>query len=225
MSLPNSYPQAEANYDELDRLVQRALKALMCKQSPPERVWKRIKVELEQEKSPSDRFRISWLPLVLQPALTIWLIVLGAIGLQISSIPHDIRPLSSPSLTPSVAADYLEEDLTSIALAMLQDKAELRLAKTHSKPRLSGSPSCPKAYAAVRPATSAGELGAIEPVRAGIQLPDTGPADQPPIIVPRDFIPNVLSPEGRALMAELSSQRLAVEDRQRKQGGPYRWYR
>jgi hypothetical protein len=94
----------------------------MCKQSPPERVWKRIKVELEKEKSSSNRFQISWFSLVLQPALTVWLIILGAIGLQISSIPHDTHTQSSPSLTPPVAADYVQEDLTPIALAMLQDK-------------------------------------------------------------------------------------------------------
>lgn len=118
MISPNPYPQPEApqpeaGYDELDRLVQRALKALVCEQHPPERVWKRIRVELEQEKSTPNRFQISWLPLVLQPALTMSLIVLGAIGLQISSTPHDIRTSSRPSLTPPVATDYVEDDLTS----------------------------------------------------------------------------------------------------------------
>lgn len=224
MSSPSPHPQAEANYDELDRLVQRALKALVCKQSPPERVWKRIKEELEQEKSSPRRFQMSWLPLVIQPALTISLIVLGAIGLQMASTPHDIRTPSSSSPSPPVATVYVEEDLTSLALAMLQDKADLRLAKSLSRPPASSS-SRSQAHAVARPATGAGELGAIEPVRAGMHLPDTGPADQPPLVVPRDPTPNVLSPEGRALMAELSLKRLIVEERIRQHSGPYQWSR
>ena len=230
MSSPNLYPQSEAaqfetGYNELDRLVQRALRALVCEQRPPERVWKRIKAELEQEKSSPNRFQISWLPLVLQPALTISLIVLGAIGLQILSTPHDIRAPSPPGQSPPVATVYAEEDLTSVALAMLQDKAELRLAKTLSKSSLSGPPSRPQAHAVARPATSSGELGAVEPVRTGIQLSKTGPADQPPLVVPRDPFPNVSSPEGRALMAELSLERLIVEDRIRRHSNPYEWSR
>ncbi len=225
MSSLNLYPQAEASYDELDRLVQRALKALMCEQNPPERVWKRIKEELEQEKSSPHRFQISWLPLVMQPALTISLIVLGAIGLQIVSAPHDIRAPSSPGPSPPMATVYVEEDLTSVALAMLQDKAELRLVKTLSNPSPAGSPSRPQANVVARPATSAGELGAMEPVRAGMHLPDAEPADSSPLVVPRDPFPNVLSPEGRALMADLSLRHLAVEDRQRKHSGPYQWHR
>lgn len=226
MSPPKPYSQAEAVYDELDRLVQRALKALVYEQNPPERVWKRIKVELEKEKSSPSQFQMSWLPLVIQPALTISLILLGAIGLQIASTPHDIQQaLSSPSPSPPVATVYAEEELNALALAMLQDKAELRLAKSLSKPSPASSASRPQAYAVARPATNAGELGAMEPVRAGMYLPDAEPADQPPLIVPRDPSPNVLSPEGRALMAELSLQRLAIEDRQRQHSGPYQWHR
>ncbi len=230
MSPPDPYSQAGAVYDELDRLVQRALKALVYKQNPPERVWKRIKVELEKDKSSPSRFQMSWLPLVIQPALTISLIVLGAIGLQIASTSHDIQQalsqaLSSPSPSPPVATVHAEEDLNALALAMLQDKTELRLAKSLSKPSPAGSAPRPQAYAVARPATNAGELGAMEPVRAGMQRPDAEPADQPPLKVPRDPSPNVLSPEGRALMAELSLQRLAIEDRQRQHSGPYQWHR
>ena len=224
MNSPKPFPQDESGYDELDRLVQRALKALVCEQSPPERVWKRIKEELEQKKSSPRRFQTSWLPLVIQPALTISLIVLGAIGLQIASTPHDIRAPSSSGPSPPVATAYVEEDLTSLALAMLQDKAELRLAKSLSRPPASSS-SRSQARAVARPATGAGELGAMEPVRTGMHLPDAGPADQPPLVVPRDPTPNVLSPEGRALMAELSLKRLIVEDRLRQHSGPYQWSR
>ncbi len=55
--------------------------------------------------------------------------------------------------------------------------------------------------------------------------PDTEPAGQPPLAVPRDPTPNVLSPEGRALMAEISLRRLAVEEQSRIHSGPYRWSR
>ena len=45
MRSPNPYPQSELGYDELDRLIRRALKALN-QHAPPERVWKRIEAEL-----------------------------------------------------------------------------------------------------------------------------------------------------------------------------------
>jgi len=107
---------------------------------------------------------------------------------------------------------------------MLQDKAELRLAKSLSRPPAS-SPSRSQAHVVARTATDAGELGAMEPVRTGMHLPDAGPADQPALVVPRDPTPNVLSPEGRALMAELSLKRLIVEERIRQHSGPYQWSR
>ena len=84
MSSPNPYPQPESSYDELDRLVQSALKALN-QQAPPERVWKRIRAELK-------------------------------------AVP--------------------------------------------------------------RPAPGAGGLRAMEPVRTSLPLPDAGPADQPPVVIP-----------------------------------------
>jgi hypothetical protein len=222
MSSPNPYPQAE---DELDRLVQKALKALVCEQDPPERVWKRIKAHLEQGKSSPSRFEISWFPLVIQPALPLALIVLGTIGLQITSTPHDMRVPSSRGPSPSVATAYVEEDLTPLATAMPQDKTELRLAKTLSNPSFESSPSRRQALVITRLDASAGELAAKELVRAGIQLPKRGPADQSPLAVPRDPSPNVLSPTGRALIAELSLERRIVEDRIRRHSGPYQWSR
>jgi hypothetical protein len=162
---------------------------------------------------------------MLQPALTILVVVLGAIALGKLSDPSDIQIKPSPDSPTPLATVYVEEELTALALAMLQDKDELRLVKTLSKPSPAGSPSGAPAQAVARLATGAGELGAIEPVRAGMHLTDAGPADQPPLIVPRDPIPNVLSPEGRALMAELSLRHRAVEDQQRKHSGPYEWHR
>ena len=224
MNSPNLFPQDESGCDELDRLIRRALKALN-QQVPPARVWKRIRAELDKDKSPPRRLQTTWLSLMLQPALTILVVVLGAIALGKLSDPSDIQIKPSPDSPTPLATVYAEEELTALALAMLQDKDELRLVKTLSKPSPAGSPSGAPAQAVARLATGAGELGAIEPVRAGMHLTDAGPADQPPLIVPRDPIPNVLSPEGRALMAELSLRHRAVEDQQRKHSGPYEWHR
>jgi len=80
MNSPNPFPQDESGCDELDRLIQKALKTLN-QQVPPERVWKRIKVELEKDKSPPRELQTTWLSLMLQPALTLLLVVLGAIAL------------------------------------------------------------------------------------------------------------------------------------------------
>lgn len=49
--------------------------------------------------------------------------------------------------------------------------------------------------------------------------------ENPPVWIPRDAPPNVLSPEGRALKSELTMWYLNAEQRNRLYGGPYPWYR
>lgn len=63
------------------------------------------------------------------------------------------------------------------------------------------------------------------PQSRGTHEPDAQRASPLPVAVPRDPMPNVLSPEGRALMAEITLRRLAVEERALLHSGPYRWYR
>ena len=215
MSSPNPYFQSASSYDDLDRLVTRALKALN-QQVPPDRVWKRIRAELKEDESPPRRFQTTWLPLMVQPAFALLVVLLGTIGLHRLSSTYDTRALSSLSPPPPLAMVAEAEESTYVAQAVLQDKADLQ---SLSKPSLASSLPGSKAHTAPRPAPSAGELGAMEPVRRGIHLPDTGRAEQPPLAVPRD------PSEGRAFLAELSSQHLAAEERQKKHSGPYEWHR
>jgi hypothetical protein len=81
MNSPKPYANHEVNCDELDCLVRRALKAMVSGQEPPERVWKRIGLVLERDKSPPRQSRMPWLSLAVQPALTLLLVMLGGIGL------------------------------------------------------------------------------------------------------------------------------------------------
>jgi hypothetical protein len=77
MSSPNPFSE-----DELDHLVRGALQARVSGQEPPERVWERIKLELEADQSPPPcRVRASWSPLIVQAALTLLLVMLGGVGL------------------------------------------------------------------------------------------------------------------------------------------------
>jgi hypothetical protein len=220
MSSPNPCPQPETSYDELDRLVQGALKALN-QHVPPERVWKRIRAELKKDEAPPRRVQTTWLPLIVQPALTLLVVALGAIALRALPDPFDIRAPSSSDPSPA-ATTYVEQDLNLLAQATLDDKADLH---SLSKPTLTSSPPHPQAPAVRRPAPGAGELGAMGPIRTSPPLPDARPGDQPPVVIPRDPSPNVLSPEGRALIADLTLQRFALEERQRKHSGPYQWHR
>ncbi|MEJ2560142.1 MAG: hypothetical protein P8186_28800 [Anaerolineae bacterium] len=65
MKSPNSYYN-----DELERLVQETLQAWVGTQAPPKHVWKRIRLELEIDKSPPPRrFRLVWRLLVVKSAL------------------------------------------------------------------------------------------------------------------------------------------------------------
>jgi hypothetical protein len=126
MSLPNPYSD-----DELERLVRRTLDARVSGHEPPEHVWKRIKLELETEKSPQPRrLRMAWLPLAVQSALTLLLVMLGGLGLQTLLDPDDVRDPSRDSL-PSVATVYVDEDLVSPGL-VVSDEDELRLLKNRS---------------------------------------------------------------------------------------------
>jgi hypothetical protein len=134
MSLPNPYSD-----DELDRLVQRTLDARVGGQEPPEHVWKRIKLELEAEKSPPPRrVRMAWLPLAVQSALTLLLVMLGGVGLQTLLNPDAARDSSRNSL-PSVATVYVDEDLVSPSQMEISDEDDLRLLKIRSN-----SPSAPR---------------------------------------------------------------------------------
>jgi hypothetical protein len=51
--------------------------------------------------------------------------------------------------------------------------------------------------------------------------PDAEPNDHPPLMVPRDFPPHAMSPEGRALESEFFMRRLAVEEQNLPRSGPY----
>jgi hypothetical protein len=65
MKSPNSYYN-----DELERLVQETLQAWVGTQAPPEHVWKRIRLELEIDKSaPPRRLRLVWRLLVVKSVL------------------------------------------------------------------------------------------------------------------------------------------------------------
>lgn len=189
MNSPKPYPE-----DELDHLVRGALKAQVSDQDPPDHVWKRIKLELEADKAPPPRrFRVRWSPVVVQAALTLLLAMLGGVGLQTLLSPDGARyPTRAPS--PSVTTvDVVEERLAPPALAMLDDRAELRSLKTLSK-------------------------------QNPVHQTDIEPASQPPVVIPRDAPPNIYSPEGRALMAELSWPP-EVEGQNRLHSGPYRWFK
>lgn len=89
----DSYTEDRTEHDELDRLVQRALKALAGNQAPPDCVWRRIKAELEEGKTPRHRFKLPWLSLALQPAPLLLLIVLAGI------VPNTLRPAGRELLT------------------------------------------------------------------------------------------------------------------------------
>ena len=191
----NPTPEYETGCAELDCLVRKALRALVCEQDPPERAWKQIKAQLERREAPRRPFRMPRLPLVIQPALTLLLFVLGGFALRAVSNPYEVRTSSSPRLSSPVSTVSVEEP-ASLALGLSQDKEELRLLKSHSKP------------------------GPVQEQQTVVE-----PADRPPVVIPRDPTPNVLSPEGRAFLAELSLHRLAAEDRQREHGGPYQWHR
>ena len=180
--------------DELDNLVRGALHAQVGEQEAPDRVWQRIKLELEAGRAavtPPQK-RISWSPLVVQAALTLLLVMFGGAGLRTLLSPDGVA-LPTPHVSPTGYAVYGEEQPASPGVPVPDDTAELRTLK-----------------ASLRPLTASQSSAATE--------------STPPIMVPRDAPPNVLSPEGQALKAERSSPPLAQEQHVR-QSGPYPWAR
>jgi hypothetical protein len=119
--------------DELSHLVRGALKARVSGQSPPDRVWKQIRQELEVDQPPPSRVRMPWSPVVLQAALTMLLAVLGGVGLQTLLNTGDVGyPTRVPA--PSASVVQMEVPSASPVLAMDQDKDELRLLRAVPQP-------------------------------------------------------------------------------------------
>jgi hypothetical protein len=130
MNSPNRYPE-----DEMDNLVRGAVRARVSGQEPPDRVWERIKLELEAEESPAPerQSRIAWSPLVAQVALTLMLVLLGGIGLGTLLGPDDaLNP--TRDMTPSQTVAYVANNSSALSAASLRDQAELRLLKTRWNP-------------------------------------------------------------------------------------------
>jgi hypothetical protein len=132
MSSTDSCPQAEQERDELDCLARRALKTLMSGQEPPERVWKRIKLALEKDRSPPQRFPLPWLSLSMQPILTLLLVMLGGIGLQTLLNPVDVRNSSYDPLSLVATVDTDDRSASSNA-AVISEEHDLYLLKTQRR--------------------------------------------------------------------------------------------
>lgn len=115
--------------DELDRLVRIALKALVRGQEPSDLVWKQIKLELEKDTSSPPRFRMPWLSLAIQPALTLLLVMLGWVGLGRPLNPVDVRNSSHDPSSP-VATVRVEERSASSRAAVIAEEHDLYLLKT-----------------------------------------------------------------------------------------------
>jgi hypothetical protein len=109
MSLPNP-PHSS---DELDRLVRGALRARVGRQEPPERVWKRVKLELRPDKSLPSRLRVHWLPVVIQSALTLLLVTLVGVVLQMDLITGDTGRLLPSTIPTTVITVDINEYSTS----------------------------------------------------------------------------------------------------------------
>lgn len=184
MNSPDRYPE-----DELDHVVRRAVKVRLSGQEPPDRVWERIRLELEAEAPPPPRRRqMHRAPLVVQAALTLLLAMLGGIGLQTFLTPDGVRR-SAQEMLPSESMAYVEEQAASPGVVMPDEEAELHSLKALARSRLA--------------------------------LQANTESDDQPLEIPQDMPPNVLSPAGRALQSELAWLRLADEERDRLQGGPY----
>ncbi len=131
MSLPDSsYPE-----DELDRLVQGALKARVGGQEPPGRVWKRIERELGAGTASPRRSRRPWSSLALQTVLTLLLMMIGGVGLQ-TLLNADRLTTLSEDLVPSVTVVVAVESRSPSSAIVISDEADQRLLRTLSKYRL-----------------------------------------------------------------------------------------
>jgi hypothetical protein len=133
MISPDQFSKDETSFDELDHLVRRALQALVARQEPPERVWRLIRREMERDEGPPRRTQMPWLPLVLQPALTLLIVALGGITLWVVLHPEAVHTLPFAS-SPPVAVVYVDEGAAFSATAAFQDKDELRSLKMLSNP-------------------------------------------------------------------------------------------
>lgn len=126
--------------DELDNLVRDALQARVSGQEPSDRVWERIKTEMEADKSPPPReLRLSWPPIAVQVALTLLLVMFGSLGLQ-TLLSSGSEGGLSRDIASSGTGIYLEEGSASPPIAMLQDMAELRSLKARLRPRPTSEP-------------------------------------------------------------------------------------
>jgi len=117
--------------DELDHLVRGALKARVAGQAAPDRVWERIKSELEAGQPAARRsFRLAWPPLVVQAGLTLTLVVVGGVGLRTFLNLDDVRNPSYAS-SPSTTTAYAGEHLAPVPVGMSPlEKRDLYLLKT-----------------------------------------------------------------------------------------------
>jgi hypothetical protein len=113
--------------DELDPLVRGALKARVSGLEPPDRVWEHIKVELEAEQPapPRRSQQVAWMPLAVQAALTLLLVMLGGFGLRTLLVPNSLQD-SLPNTTPAQTIAYVGEPSVSSAVVVFDDQAELR---------------------------------------------------------------------------------------------------
>ena len=213
MNSPNRYSE-----DDLDHLVRGALQARVSGQEPPDHVWGRIKADVEASNDPPPRLRQTrWSPLVVQAALTLLLVVVGGIGLQTLRSPVDIRyPTRAP--LPSATTANVEEQSVSPALVMVDDEAQLR--------SLSAPVPAVSSFAQWAEVDDQAELRSLRtPPKPSAAHPiDNEPASQPAVWVPPDAPPNVFSPEGRALLAELSWPP-PVEEQSGPRSGAYPWFR
>ena len=154
---------------------------------------------------------------MVQAALTLMLVVVGGIGLQTLRSPIDIRyPTRAP--LPSATTTNVEQPLVSPAPVMVDDEAQLRSLTA----RFPSEPSFGQ-WAVVDDQAQLRSLRTPPNPSAARQI-DNESASQPPVWVPPDAPPNVFSPEGQALLAELSWPP-PVEEQTGPRSGAYAWFR
>ena len=180
--------------DELDNLVRGALHAQVGEQEAPDRVWQRIKLGLEAD----------------QAAVT----------------PPRKRISWSP-LAVQVALTLLLVMFGGVGLRTLLSPDGVAVPTPHVSPagRVIYEEEQPTSPGVPVPDDTA-ELRTLKasPRPPTASQPGAVTESSPPILVPQDAPPNVLSPEGQALKAERSSPLLAREQHVR-QSGPYPWAR
>jgi hypothetical protein len=176
MSSPD--PHSE---DELNHLVRGALKARVSGKTPPDRVWKQIKLELETGQSPPEhQSRVAWSPLAVQAALTLVLVMLGGFGLRTLLGPVGFQN-SFRDVSPSGTMAFVEEQSVPQSVATFDDKAELRSLKA--------------------------DLGS----RSAEAQPGGVQNNRSPVVIPRDVPLNVFFSEGHKLSPEPSLSLIVSE--------------